>query len=1066
MAMNKLLRIVGLLVILSGGIALAQVTTGTILGTVKDSTGAVLPEAQVIVLNEATGISRTVQTDAEGRYSALSLSLGSYRVTATHEGFQTIARTGIVLTVGREAVVDISLAVGSVSQTVEVTGEVPLVEATTASLGSLVDDRTIRNLPLNGRSYDQLALLQPGVILTSPGQTGGAPFAFGTGKRFSVGGQRSVSNSFLLDGTNVNDQANGTPGGAAGTNLGVDTILEFKIFTNSFKAEYGHSTGSVITAITRSGTNSLHGTAFEYIRNSALDARNFFDVGSSPPSFKRNQFGGVLGGPIKKDKTFFFGGYEGLRQGLGITLATIVPTLEARRGILPTAPGATTTTMVTVNPASAKYLNLYPIPNGRNFGDGTAEFLFAPVVPTNEDNAMVRVDHQLNSNNSLFGRYSFDTDSVNAQQSIPDVFLIQTSRRQYATTQVNSILGPKALNNFRFAFNRSFSTYNPVVDPPAPPELSIVPGQPLGAVQVGGTFTAGARAISALGSPNSGSGPRFWAYNIFEWGDDFSYSTGKHALKAGVDIQRMRDNTALGNFLRGAYTFPSFTAFLTGTPSNLQAAAPLGTLPQWGLRQSLYAFYGQDDYTINSRLTLNLGLRWESSTDPVDAKGQMSMLPSPSATAMVVTDKFFSITKKNFEPRLGIAWRLNESGKTVLRAGAGIYHNQIFPWAYAINISSPPFFGRYSAASTATNPLPFPDGYKILGPGAPIGLTVYTPIEKTPVDEQYNVSVQQEIFKNTVVQVSYAGNHANHLETLRETDTPVPTILPNGQLSYPAGAPRRNPAWAGIGRIEMNGNSVYNSLTVTLRRQSSRGFQGQIFYTYSKAMDENSGLSNSDSLRTPQAVMDPTNIARDWSLADFDSRHAVVANLSYAVPFRATSKALGALVNGWTLDGIGTFTSGMPFTARLASSVSRDLSQYLAERPNLNPGASQNPSSGRSIGCPGFPAGTALANANNWYDPCSFSLPLAGTYGNVGRNTIIGPGVADVDLALEKSFKMREVADVKFRAEIFNLMNHTNLGLPNTNPLGASGAASPSAGRITYTTTSSRQLQFALRIGF
>jgi len=441
------------------------------------------------------------------------------------------------------------------------------------------------------------------------------------------------------------------------------------------------------------------------------------------------------------------------------------------------------------------------------------------------------------------------------------------------------------------------------------------------------------------------------------------------------------------------------------------------------------------------------------------------MLPSPSDTAMVVTDKFFSITKKNFEPRVGLAWRLNESGKTVLRAGAGIYHNQIFPWAYSINISSPPFFGRYSAVSTATNPIPFPDGYKILGPGA-IGLTVYTPVEKTPVDEQYNVSVQQEIFKNTVVQVSYAGNHANHLETLRETDTATPIFLPDGQPSYPAGAPRLNRAWAGIGRVEMNGNSVYNSLTVTLRKQSASGFQGQIFYTYSKAMDENSGLSNSDSLRTPQAVLDPTNIARDWARADFDSTLIVVANLSYAVPFRATSKAVAAVVNGWTLDAIGTFTSGMPFTARLASSVSRDLSQYLAERPNLNPGAKQNPSSGASIGCTGFPAGTPLANANNWYDPCSFALPLAGTYGNVGRNTITGPGVADVDLALEKSFKLRESADVKFRAEMFNVMNHTNLGLPNTNPLAASGAASPSAGRITYTTTSSRQLQFALRISF
>src|SRR6202162_1339810 len=311
MKKHQVLLIAGLLVFLSGGIVWAQVTTGTISGTVKDSTGAVLPGTKVVLLNEETGLSRTVETDAAGRYSAPSLGLGNYRVTGTLEGFQTGVRSGIVLTVGREAVVDLTLTVGAVTQTVEVMGEAPLVESTSASLGSLVDDRTIRELPLNGRSYDQLALLQPGVTLLSPGQSSLTAFNFGSGKRFSVGGQRANSNSFLLDGTIINDQANATPGGAAGTNLGVDTILEFKIFTNSFKAEFGHSSGAVITAITRSGTNALHGTAFEYIRNSALDARNFFDVGSSPPSFRRNQFGAVLGGPIKKDKTLFFVGCDG-----------------------------------------------------------------------------------------------------------------------------------------------------------------------------------------------------------------------------------------------------------------------------------------------------------------------------------------------------------------------------------------------------------------------------------------------------------------------------------------------------------------------------------------------------------------------------------------------------------------------------------------------------------------------------------------------------------------------------------------------------------------------------------
>ena len=683
--------ILSLWLLLRGGVTWAQVTTGTISGTVKDTSGAVLPGAKVVVLNEGTGISRTVETDAAGRYSAPSLSLGNYRVTGSQEGFQTEVRSGIVLTVGREAVVDLSLSVGAVTQTVEVQGEAPLVESTTASLGSLVDDRTIRALPLNGRSYDQLALLQPGVILFDPGTINDTTFQSGTGKRFSVGGQRSFSNNFLLDGTNISDEGNGTPGGAAGTNLGVDTILEFKIFTNSFKAEFGRTSGSVVTAITRSGTNSFHGTAFEYIRNSALDARNFFDVGSSPPPFKRNQFGGVLGGPIKKDKTFFFGGYEGLRQGLGTTLIATVPTLPSRQGILPTG-------TVPVNPVVVPYLNLYPLPNGRDFGDGTGEYLSAPTVVTNEDNFMIRVDHQLNAKTGIFGRYTFDRDSLNAPQSIPPLVQILGSRRQYTTLQANSILGPKVLNNFRFAYNRTSNSLDQRFIPDPGPQLAIIPGQPFGAIAIGALIT-NARAITQLGG-NSGSGASTYAYSIFEWGDDFSYIAGKHTLKTGVDIQRLRDNAAKGTGLRGVYTFTTFSDFLAGRAANLQTSSPLGINNYWGVRQSLYGAYGQDDYAVNSRLTLNLGLRWETATDPTEVNGKSAFLPSPAATATVVSGRFFSIGKKNFEPRFGLAWRLNASGKTVLRAGGGIYHNQILPWLYPASLRTPPFFEKVNPSSS------------------------------------------------------------------------------------------------------------------------------------------------------------------------------------------------------------------------------------------------------------------------------------------------------------------------------------------------------------------------------
>jgi hypothetical protein len=550
---------------------------------------------------------------------------------------------------------------------------------------------------------------------------------------------------------------------------------------------------------------------------------------------------------------------------------------------------------------------------------------------------------------------------------------------------------------------------------------------------------------------------------VIQWADDLSYLLGKHSLKTGVDIQQIKDNTASGNFQRGGYTFASLTTFLAATPTNLQAGAPLGALPQWRLRQNIYAVYGQDDYTLNPRLTLNLGLRWEAATDPKDADNQAAVLPSASSPAFVVADRYFKTSKDNIEPRLGAAWKVTESGKTVVRAAAGLYHNQILPWLYSLNIFTPPYYGRFSLA----NP-PFPNGYELLKPGAPLAVAMFPSVQQTPSSRQYNVSVQQQMFGNTVLQIAYAGNRAEHLQTAREVNTPAPTFI-NGDLTDPlyppAGTPRQNPAFAGILALEMNGRSNYDSLTITLRRQSSNGFQGQVFYTYSKAMDLNSSVSGSDSLRSPQAIMNPYNIEADWARADFDVTHNLVGTFSLPLPSPATSKALGAVVNGWTLDGIATLQSGMPFTARLSASASRDLASTLSERPDLKPGFSENPTSGVSQGCPGFPAGTPVGTPTNWFDPCAFSLPQAGTYGDLGRNTIIGPGLANLDLALGKTFKVQRT-EMTFKAEMFNVTNRANFGLPSANALTAAGQANPSAGLITYTTTSARQLQFALRVNF
>jgi len=674
---------------------------------------------------------------------------------------------------------------------------------------------------------------------------------------------------------------------------------------------------------------------------------------------------------------------------------------------------------------------------------------------------MVRVDHQLNAKTSIFGRYTFDKDNVNAPYSLPAFVQVAKSKRQYATLQATSILTPKALNNVRFAFNRSNTSFDQFLTPADPsPNLSFVPGQTIGQFLIGGNGASATSNITALGQAD---GPALWAYNVFELGDDFSYVNGKHSLRFGVDIQRLRDNTSIASNLRGAYTFSTLANLLTGTSSNLQVSYPIAVTPDWGLRQTLFSVYAQDDFAVSSRITLNLGLRWEAPTDPVNVNGKMTILPSLSAPATVPSDTYFTIAKNNWEPRFGMAWKLDGSGKTVLRLGAGIYHNQVLPWLYAFQVANPPFFGRYNL----NNPI-FPNQYQTLtgNPAGLIALKMQAPFDKTPVNDQYTLSIQRQLSSSMVLQVAYAGNKSNHLLTVSEQDTAVPTFLPDGNVFYAAGVPRRNTAWSGIRYYETNGNSIYNAVTVTLRRQLLKGFEGQVFYTYSKATDNSTNASAADSVRAPNTIMDPFDRNRDWGLAEIDVRNAFNATFSYLLPFKVGQKALGEVVNGWTLNGIATLSSGLPFTARLTTSRSRDLAGTLSERPDLKPGASQNPTSGTTAGCAGVAAGQNLGTANLYFDPCAFSLPAAGMYGNLGRDTLIGPGLEDVDLSIQKDFNVSERARAMFRFEVFNLLNHTNLGLPTVAALTSTGAPNPQAGVITYTTTSSRQIQFAIRITF
>jgi hypothetical protein len=1101
----------------------AQVNTATISGTVHDESGAVLPGANVLIQNQDTGISRTVVTNETGRYSAPALGLGNYQVTVQLPGFQTQLRSGIVLTVGREAVVDFNLAVGTVTQTVEVKGEAPLVELTNANLGGLVDDRTIREMPLNSRSWDTLAYTIPGVV--KYGSAGGG-FNSGSGNnKFSVAGSRSYSNSFLLDGTDINDSSNSTPGGSAGTNLGVDAIKEFKIVATTFSAEYGRATGAVVSAVTRSGTNELHGTLFEFLRNNAFDARTIFDLQdhngdgkADLPPFHRNQFGGVLGGPVKKDKTFFFGGYEGFRQSRSETTIAVVPTAAAKRGILPcVAPtnriagsegarlcpsspinslGSYGTYSVTPSPRIVPFFQYYPDPNGQIFknratGDDLyiGEFVGAPKNVIRQDFFMGRLDHQLTQSTNIFGRYQFDDDTNSAPVVLGNVEEQNRARRQYATLQTNTVFSPTLLNAVRVAFNRSAQFSDEVATTDLARKLTFVPGKIIGTLTVG--EERGTPTITDVGSDTNF--PRFWVYNLWEGGDDLNFVKSRHNFKFGGVVKRIQNNNTVQSESRGQYTFQNIEDLILAKPQ-LFGGVPIGEEGYKGIRQSMFAFYAQDDFKMSSRLTLNMGLRWETTTDPKEANHQVSNLLSindAKETAYPAIDAFFKTKDLNFQPRFGFAWQANSKATRVVRGGVGIYHDLIVPFAFNQQTSKyPPFFHRLRARDANTLAATFPNAAPLLNLSnvAAIQMEPIWPTMPAGTKYNYTLAIQQQLGQRTMVEVSYVGSQGRHLTRYIQLNYPNYEIV-NGQKWYPArgttaancfgpnpasactslNITRRNPNWDRVRTKTNDSNSHYDGLQLKLVRQAGSGVTFTAAYTFSKVMDQQGGLNNGDNgQRDPSTSLDPDDSRREWGRAAHDATHVFSSSASYLFPFKFNSRAASTLLGGWEISGTSLMMSGQPLTPQLMFDWSRTGNSGAADRPDLVPGRSLNPTSG--IGTNGLQLGTA----DHWFDPYAFALPnplglktpVPGFFGNVGRNTIIGPNLVNVDFAVFKRFNLKEDQNITFRAEFFNVLNHTNLGQPNLQPILQDGSYNDAGGRITTTSTHNREIQFGLKFVF
>jgi hypothetical protein len=1051
-----------LLVTLAPGLARAQVDTGAILGTVRDRTGAVAPGASLRILEIATNTLTERTTDAAGSYVATPLRVGTYTVTVELSGFKKQTREGIVLRVQDRLRLDFELEPGDINESVVVIGEAPLVQSETSSLGEVVDARQIVGLPLNGRNYIDLATLTSGVIRTVDGSNGNV------NATFVVNGTRGGQNNYLLDGIDNNSN----DGGEAALYTNVDALEEFKVQTSNYSAEFGRSGGAVINASLKSGANTVSGGAFYFLRDESLDARGYFeDPESTKAPFHFQQFGGTLGGPIQKDKTFFFVDYQATRRRSNDTGIYSVPTPAQRNGDFSGEGNNVIYDPLTgepfpgnvipadrFDPLARNFVNLYPDPNQDGLKNN---YLVNPDSTNSVNQGDLRLDHQFSSSR-VFLRASYSKSTRFLEPPLPGL----ANGGDYGTGDSDSttwggalgfthVFSSNVVNELRVGFNRvKGSDGTTAGGQQAPPPELTVPGVENDPAIAGVTaFSPG--GYSQLGDPEFI--PTYTLTQELQISDTLSLVRGRHSIKTGFQLRKSYFDLFQIPQPRGKFSFSGeFTQDPdhnddTGDPLadallGYSSQIDISNITQTRNRTPVFGVFFQDDFKVDSSLTLNLGLRWDYTGPTVEADDRQSNFDYETGQLLIANQDgnsrgLIDVDKLNFAPRLGFAWTPWKDGKTVFRGGYGIFYGaQEVRTGFQIGYSMPFFFQLSRSSEFGVTPAAYVEqGFPPLDPASAAFPTLFTVDRrfKSPYYQQWNFSVQRDLGWNTLLEIAYVGSKGTHLQVLRDYNQPQPGPGdPQERRPYPE--------YGNFGSITNAGSSTYNSIQLKLNKRWSNGLWLLTAFTYGKAYNDQPEIC-CESPWPPNTY----NIAGERGPADYDQRYRSVTSFAWDLPFGKgrhfldKEGVLDGIFGGWQLGGIVTISAGFPFSP----ATSLDTS-------NTSSGGQLRPD---QIGDPSVPGPSPA----RWFNPDAYATPAEFTFGNAGRNSLVGPGTRTADLYLRKEFKLRKRARLELRIEAFNVLNHPNFGLPDNYV-----DDGESAGTITYTSISQRQVQVGARLGF